>query len=497
MTPWPWQTRAVNEVIRVLGNGELSICVTAPTGTGKGKMIEMLAMHFIDLGGKVILFTNRKMLTKQTGDRMIDAGIHFGYVSASHGIDSGHNMTVASIQTFRSRIAKQTLSLPFCDLVIVDECHRNDFDFAIKLYRKSHHGVSVVGFSASPVGLKGKYNHLIVACDKKEGRVGGALVPCKVIAPSEPDMKGVRMNKIGEYIHEGMVKRVMQCTVFADVFDTWSKCGQPRPTLLWAPGVPESRYFVSEFRKRGVTAEHIDGETPDKERDRIKNGSREGSVKIVSSFGVLREGIDWPWISYGILVQVCGAYETFVQLVGRILRSHPGKVDAILQDHSGTWWRHGSPNSDRSWSLDDTNRSIAKQRQKILESPKDKEPICCPRCHGIRLEGPSCPHCGYENSRSLRMVRTEDGELVAMEGDVVRKKRRKNKILEQSTWESCLFRCGSTGRTWRQAAGLFWKEAKIWAPNSSDCYPKPDTEQGWQMKIHETHPGYNRRRAYA
>jgi superfamily II DNA or RNA helicase len=448
------------------------------------------------MGARCIIFTDRKMLTRQTGERFAAAGIQFGYVSATLGMETNHNVTVASLQTMRSRLSRDKMALPHADVLIIDEAHKTGFDWIVNEYKKANPGVIIIGFTATPVGLKDKYDKLVTAGTKAEGREYGALVPCRVIGMPEPDMRGVKMNKVGEYVHKGMVKRVMQCTVFADIFDQWEKSGSDRPTLVWAPGVPESRSVVEEFRKRGITAEHIDGETEDDDRKRIREGSLCGSVRIVSSFGVMREGVDWPWISYGILVQVCGAYETFVQLVGRILRSSPGKTDAILQDHSGTWWRHGSPNDDRSWLLADTNTKIQKERAEALSKSVadggDPEPICCPQCHGLRMSGTKCPHCGYEHSKSVRMIRSEGGDLVAMEGDVFPKKKQRSAMNKR--WAATLFRAGSTGMTFAQAAAMHMRETGVWAPNNKECHPiRGPLTDDWNRPVRDVYPGFNRR----
>lgn len=496
---WPWQEAGIKRVIELLGAGELSVCVTAPTGMGKGKMLEGNALHVIESGGKVILFTNRKMLTKQTGDRFSEAGIEFGYASASLGVNTQTPMTVASVQTVTRRVSREVMALPHADLVLIDEAHNRGFDKMLTAYREANRGVAICGYTATPVGLKGKYDHLVIAGTKRDGRQHGALVPCHVFAPSEPDMRGVRMNSEGEYVQHGMVKRVVQCTVFSDIFDTWQRRAVSdsfgfRPTMVWAPGVPESKWIVEQFRQRGISAEHIDSETSDDERARIADGSRDGQIAVVSSFGVLREGVDWPWISYGILVQVCGAITTYLQVVGRILRMWPGKHDAILQDHSGAWWRHGSPNEDREWTLDDTNQSIAKSRKKAIQNGEKKEGICCPKCGGIRAVGPTCPHCGYQHTRSVRMVRTINGELVRMQGSVV--KRKKQVSPAQKAWNSALYRCGSTGRTLKQAVGLFNKET-----GGSNPLPPPDVQPQpaigdplWHERVNHVYPRFNRRR---
>lgn len=492
---WPWQERGVADTKLMLSQGCKSIVVTSPTGMGKGRQIEQMAKSVTERDGKVILFTNRRLLTRQTGDRFARAGINFGYISAEHGhCSSEHNMIIASLQTVASRVKRKKMDLPPSDLILIDEAHNRGFDTMIDAYESQHPGTAIVGYTASPVGLKGVYKNLIIAGTKKEGRQHGALVPAMVFAPSEPDMQGVKMTKIGEYEHKGMVKRVMQCTAFSDVFDGWNENGgDERPTLLWAPGVPESRWFVNEFIKRGINAAHIDGETSEDDRLRIAEGSRSGAIKIVSSFGVLREGVDWPWISYGILVQVCGAFSTFVQTVGRILRACPetGKTDAILQDHSGTWWRHGSPNEDYAWKLDCTNKSIAKKKKADVQDGKKAEGICCPMCGGIRAQGPTCPHCGYAHTTSVRAVRFSDGTLKKMKGSVIKK--RKITTGEQKNWIGCLYAAARSGRTLMQAKGMYHK--KFGSDLPANVYPQPGNgDPNWNLRTVEVYGWLGRRR---
>ena len=71
--------------------------------------------------------------------------------------------------------------------------------------------------------------------------------------------------------------------------------------MLFAPGVPESKWFVEQFERRGVKARHIDGDTPDEVRNEILDRHREGDVKVISSYGVLREGADLPWATMSLL----------------------------------------------------------------------------------------------------------------------------------------------------------------------------------------------------
>jgi hypothetical protein len=74
-------------------------------------------------------------------------------------------------------------------------------------YRKA--GAIVLLVTATPVGLP-KADGLIVAGTNSELRKCGALVPCYVFAPDEPDMKGVKKTVVGEFVQAEMRKRVMQ-----------------------------------------------------------------------------------------------------------------------------------------------------------------------------------------------------------------------------------------------------------------------------------------------
>ncbi len=78
---WPWQIQGVADAKSALADKLGPVVVTSPTGMGKGRQLEKMAGDVIVAGGKVILFTNRRILTRQTGNRFAEAGLDFGYIS--------------------------------------------------------------------------------------------------------------------------------------------------------------------------------------------------------------------------------------------------------------------------------------------------------------------------------------------------------------------------------------------------------------------------------
>ena len=470
-SPWPHQQRGLAELAAAIRAGEKAICVTCPTGGGKTTMFTTRAAEVIARGGRAAIFTNRKILTNQASDTLGRFDVDHGVLAAGYDPARYRRVQVCSLQTIGKRVFERARrrrddawELPEADEVHVDEAHSNTAATAravIEHYKRL--GVPVVGWTATPVGLGGLYQRLIAAGAVSELRECGALVRCEVFAPCEPDMQGVKLNAVGEFVQSGMRRRVMQCTVFGDVFAHWRRLNRDgRPTLMWAPGVEESRWFVDQWRARGVTAAHIDGDTPDDERERIFAGSRAGRITVISSCGVLREGFDAPWCEHGILCQPCGALSTYLQIVGRILRASPGKERAVLQDHAGAWHRHGSPNADRDWQLGDTDKSSAagvRQRRERGEAP---EPICCPKCGGVRSLGPRCPFCGHEHVKSCRYVRMTSGELKKMLGPTV--KARPKKAPDQVAWDSALYAAARSRKTLQQARGIFYQRHGHWPP---------------------------------
>ena len=71
-----------------------------------------------------------------------------------------------------------------------------------------------------------------------------------------------------------------------------------------------------------------------------------GDIQVVTNVFVLTEGWDSPPVSCAILLRQCSDLGPLVQMVGRILRVHPGKHDAILLDFGTSILTHGTLEQD-------------------------------------------------------------------------------------------------------------------------------------------------------
>jgi hypothetical protein len=213
-------------------------------------------------------------------------------------------------------------------------------------------------------------------------------------------------------------------------------------------------------------------------------------VKVICNRFVLREGINAPWAEVGVFATVFGALTSFLQSGGRLLRSSPGKERAIIIDHGGNYWRHGSLNSDREWELAQTNYRTVGERAEAMREDREREPIVCPACNQVRNGGRKCPYCGYEAHKRSRVVVQVDGTLREVDGPVHKPRRVKRYPNTEQLWRRMYHRAKSKkwNATFRQAEGLFVTENHYHPPRDLPLMPK-DPKDMWRkvadLKPHE------------
>ena len=497
--PWPHQARGIDSLVSAVRAGHKRLCLTSPTGMGKtvmmGKVVDLSLGH----GSKVVLYTNRKLLASQTIDVMRNFGLEFGVRAAGPEdlADATQPFQIAMVQTEQSRMRNRLLYQPVqSDVVLIDECHNlGSGGFVELLDRHVEEGATIIGFTATPLGVGHIYKELVTAGTVSEGRSCGALLPARVFGPDEPEAAlRLKRTKTGEFLEGDVVKAIMTPTIFGRVLEHYRQLNpQGLPAILFGPGVKESIWFAERFCENGVSAAHIDGEivwingeshrsTPEL-RDEVLADSKSGRIKVICNRFVMREGIDAPWLYHCILATVFGSVNSYLQSVGRILRNYAGYSEKIIQDHGGNWWRHGSPNADRIWDLSLDPGRYAAERAERLRNHEEPEPIVCPKCGAVRLMGPRCVTCGHEATTKCRPVIQEDGNLVYMRGDIFRARKIDHRTDTEKNWESIFWRCRKSGRTFSQGYGLFHREHGYWPPKDLPLMPKDALD--WHAHIQD------------
>lgn len=496
MNLWPHQIRGIDDTLSAIAQGQRRICLTSPTGGGKTRIMSGLIEHYLDSGRKVALYTNRKLLIEQTSRVLELAGHNVGVRASGYEDRRELPLQVCSIQTEDARVHKRdkytAWQLHDADLVLIDECHIQTGEVARKILEKHHEaGAAYVGFTATPIGLSGLYDGLVVAGTSSELRACGALVACLHYGPDEPDLRAFKKLGQGEDLSETEnVKAMMTPGIFGRVMEWFEKLNpEHKPTILFAPGVRESLWFAEQFQAAGISAAHIDGQevwrdgklerTSRSARESVLEGSREGRIIVLCNRFVLREGIDAPWLAHGIFATVFGSLQSYLQSGGRLLRSHHSLATVSLQDHGGNWHRHGSLNADRTWNLAHTAGMIAGLREDRLRAKQESEPHRCPQCGMITMRG-RCP-CGWVamSGRKSRPVIQTDGTLKEMTGDIYRPRRICQRPDAAKIWERMYWRARSRKTVQKMVDGVLQDVVVGWSATFRQAFALFAAENNW------------------
>src|SRR5262249_53683452 len=202
---------------------------------------------------------------------------------------------VASIATLWVRAMRtKTMSLPPAQLILIDEAHHTPARTYQKLI-EAYPDAVVIGLTATPCrgdgrGLGSIYKLMIEGPQVPDLIAQGYLVRSRVYAPVTPNLKGVKV-RARDYVEEQLAGRMDDSKLIGDIVTHWHKFAERRHTVVFAVNVAHSLHLRNEFVRSGARAEHLDGETPEPERNAILGRLASGETEVVCNCMVLTEGL--------------------------------------------------------------------------------------------------------------------------------------------------------------------------------------------------------------
>lgn len=423
-----YQHRMLDGARDYLRRGIRRIVLHAPTGAGKTVLSAAMLGNAAKRGLSSVFAVHRREILRQSSDTFRAVNITHGVIAPGF-MYTPQRVQIASIATLARRIDK----LPVPDLIVVDECHHAPSkSWSAILHRWS--SAAVCGLSATPSRLDGRglselFDVIVSGPSTADLIRDGWLCPYRVFAPPGISVEGVH-TRMGDYANDELEKASDKPTITGDAVAHYLRLCRGKRAIVFCVSVQHSMHVAEAFNAAGVIARHVDGDTPDAERDATMDAFARGDVKVVTNCALFSEGLDIVGIEAVILLRPTQSLALHLQQVGRALRPAPGKREALILDHAGNSMRLGLPDDEREWTLEGRERGRRTQNEVPV-------PIkTCPKCYAVcRAQVLAC-ECGHRFIAEGRAVQVVDGELTEVNVELLRAQQQRQARREQGSADS-------------------------------------------------------------
>jgi superfamily II DNA or RNA helicase len=302
-----------------------------PTGAGKTILFSRLAQDYQPR--RTLILAHREELITQAVDKLrvstgIEAQVEMGEDRAA--LDAP--VVVASVQTLMREKRRERWPRDHFGLVVVDEAHHALADSYLNTLGHFHDHAKVLGVSATPDrGDKknlGRYFENIACEVTLLDLINlGWLSPIQVkTVPLGMDLRGVRTSH-GDFSADDLGHALEPyLEQIADVLVEH----RHRKTLVFLPLIAVSKRFAQICRDRGLLAEHVDGQTT--ERQATLGRFKRDETRILCNAMLLTEGYDEPSIDCVVCLRPTKIRALYSQIIGRGTRIWPGKDHLLVLD---------------------------------------------------------------------------------------------------------------------------------------------------------------------
>ncbi|NJL43553.1 MAG: DEAD/DEAH box helicase [Pseudanabaena sp. SU_2_4] len=372
-----YQNKVIRDIYREWRSGKRCVLLAMPTGSGKTRTFSEIALDFVNRQEQVMLLVHREELllqAQQTLERITKMPV--GTIKAGQPLKLDRLIQCASVQTLVKRLEKQQLELPHVSLTIVDEAHLSLAPSYLKILDSLPQSpcfrCNGYALAAGWPWLRSRLRSLSLGPSVSELIWHGYLADYDVLAPdSFLPQEGVRITG-GDFNAGDLATQIDRRYVAGRAIDAYLKHAVGKRCVVFAINIDHAKAIAASYQEAGIAAEHIDSETPTKERRAILARFRSGTTKVLTNVNLFTEGFDLPEIE---VVQLCRPTQSValhLQMVGRGLRpKSTGK--ALILDHAGNCLRLGGPKATRSWTL----QGIADEQinKAAIAMPQPSSPI--------------------------------------------------------------------------------------------------------------------------
>lgn len=400
-----YQREALDALYREWENeGTVASLIAVPTGGGKSLIIATLMKELLEKypAMRIAAVTHVAELISQNFLELMHvwpqapAGIYSAGIGRR---DARAKILFAGIQSTHRRARE----IGRVDLLLIDEVHLVSSDNSNAIYRKfidallaENPDMRIVGLTATPYRLQKGKNILLTSGDSLFSKVvydvpvtllidEGYLVPPISKATKEKlDVSGVHLRG-GEFIPGELAAAVDKADVTQRAIAEVVEKGADRKSwLLFCASVAHANHVAGAVREHDYSCGVVTGETPSAERAQIFRDFKSGKIRALAGVNVFTTGFNAVGVDLIALLRPTKSAGLYLQMVGRGLRTAPGKKDVLILDFAKNVERHGP--------IDLLNVQ-EKQESEGGEAPVKICPVCDSYVHASLR---TCPDCGHE-----------------------------------------------------------------------------------------------------
>ncbi len=403
----PYQADLIKNLYQALNAGHKRVAIIAGTGAGKTIISGQICAHAEAAGKRLMFLVHLDVLVGQTYEKMKAFGLQCGFIKAGWEENRDAPIQIASIQTMAKRRWWQKWP---ADVVFYDEGHITLFSqVGKKVMIKTHANAVHLVMTATPLRLGkeqlGDYLETLVSSPVpnvlQEMGYLSAMKYYSMPRDSMADLEEVKTSR-GDYDEKDLKNACDRTELVEKIVQEWFRIGKGKRTIAFCVDIEHANHVAAEFRKAGITAATVDGNTSIKDRHQLYQTLKTGELMVLTSCNVISIGFDEPSVEVGLMLRPTMSSAMHFQQLGRVMRISPqtGKEHGIILDQAGNLQRLGFPEDIEEYSLP-TKKSATGGGGAPPTKP-------CPACGRIVLSFiVKCPDCAHQWI-SERPVNTEN-----------------------------------------------------------------------------------------
>ncbi|GMA59351.1 hypothetical protein GCM10025858_38540 [Alicyclobacillus sacchari] len=340
----PYQQTAVDAFFQALADGRKRQLVVLPTGAGKTIVFGSVARRFheeVSRDKPILVIAHRTELLDQAEQK-----IHYVWPEAFIGrIQGARNEQLGDVLLASTQTLVAGRRIPQPGLIIYDECHHSRAEGALGVLERlgvfESDGPPLLGVTATPsrsdrTELGDIFEHLTYERTILDMIMDGYLSDVRGVKVEVPGLNLGAIRTVGGDYNAKDLSYVMNIEEALDaVVDAVLTHAPDRKTLVFAVDVKHARALAERFQKRGIACAAVDGAMKAEERAAILQAFSEERLRVLVNCQILTEGYDQPDVDCVVIARPTRSQALYVQMVGRALRLHPAKSDALVLDLSG------------------------------------------------------------------------------------------------------------------------------------------------------------------